>query len=136
MAAIIVPSKRLARLYGEDFPNPKDENGESWRRWLDARYTDQKSSINDRKLHYSRHRNFRQGRQWISSRDGRTWREPKADSNTVRVALNIIGPSLDFRLGLLEEQRPGFRHEPLPCAGVSGREQAEAQQSVVEHYYY
>ena len=91
--------------------------------------------MRDKRLHWSRHRHFRHGHQWISTRDGRLWREPQSDVNDLRPVLNVVGPALDFRLGILSEQRPGFRHEPIG-GGVAGREAAEAQQAVSEYYYY
>jgi hypothetical protein len=136
----------LRKYYGKGFPDytldsidkpeKKKEAGLRWREWIRDRVERQRSIMRDKRLHWSRHRHFRQGHQWISTRDGRSWREPSADKNTVRAVLNVIGPSLDFRLGLLDEQRPGFRANPLPGAGVNGREAAEAQQSVAEYYYY
>ena len=125
---------RLERLYGTAFPkNPN--NGKQWRDWIDKRRSLQQSALSDKKLHWSRHRHFRAGRQWISTRDGKSWREPQADENRIRHVSNQVGPALDFRLTLLDEQRPGFRAEPVAGAGVAGRETAEAQQSVVEHLY-
>lgn len=52
----------------------------------------------------------------------------------MRMVLDLIGPSLDFRLGIVSEQRPGFRTHPLGT-GTTGRETAEAQQNVSEYYY-
>lgn len=136
--------RSLKRRFGEHFPDPgKDlragkpvkERGKLWREWVRSEIERQKGTRREKALHWARHRHFRQGRQWISSRDGRTWREPNADENRVRAVLNLVGPALDFRLGLLTEQRPGWRHTPVPGAGVAARETAEAQQSVVEWYY-
>jgi len=114
---------------------PKDtKDGEKLRAWIDARLQEQEPVMRDKRLHWARHRHFRQGRQWISSRDGRTWREVGGDKNTLRLVLNMIGPALDFRLGMISEQRPGFRTQPLGT-GVSARETADAQQRVSEYYY-
>lgn len=127
--------RRLARKFGEGFPLPTEQDGAKWRRWIESQRKLQSGVIRDKRLHWTRHRHFRFGHQWISTRDGRTWREPQADANDVRPVLNIIGPALDFRLGILSEQKPGFRHVPL-TAGVSGRESAEAQQAVAEYYFH
>ncbi|HEX6123129.1 MAG TPA: hypothetical protein VFY89_08210, partial [Ktedonobacterales bacterium] len=54
---------------------------------------------------------------------------------TIRATINLIGPSLDFRHGVIAEQRPGFRHE-LQKATIEAREKAEAQQAVAEHYFH
>src|SRR5574341_34535 len=127
--------RRLARKFGEGFPLPTEQDGAKWRRWIESQRKLQSGVIRDKRLHWTRHRHLRFGHQWISTRDGRTWREPQADANDVRPVLNIIGPALDFRLGILSEQKPGFRHVPL-TAGVSGRESAEAQQAVAEYYFH
>lgn len=133
--------KALRRRFGDGFPDITDESltpeerGKQWRKWLDNRRNDQKSAHRDAAFHYSRHRRFRDGDQWIASRDGRTWRTPEADENDIRIVNNQIGPALDFRLGILTEQRPGFRKEPLG-SGTLARETAEAQQQVAEYYYY
>ena len=130
---------RLRRKYGKDFPDlaitdPK-ELGKQWQKWMQSKREENESQMRDRRLHWARHRNFRVGNQHISSRDGRTWREPSANKNTVRSTINIIGPSLDFRHGVIAEQRPGFRHE-LQKATIEAREKAEAQQAVSEHYFH
>lgn len=128
--------KKLQRRYGSSFPEPGDwKNGEKWLKWIDGQRKEQETTLRDKRLHWSRHRHFRIGHQWISTRDGRLWREPSADINDVRIVQNHIGPALDFRLGILAEQRPGFRHEPIG-SGVEQREIAEAQQSVAEYYFY
>lgn len=134
--------ERLKAKYGGTFPDldaMKDlgprAKGEQWVQWLQDQLEVQSGTMRDKQLHWTRHRLFRWGHQWISSRDGRTWREPEARNNRVRRVFNIIGPGLDFRLGILQEQRPGWKHEPLPGQGTGGREVAEAQQSLVEHVY-
>jgi len=115
---------RRVRLFGTEFPDKPMARGQKagadWRSWIDARLTEQQATAQDMRLHYSRHRHFRLGRQWISSRDGRTWRELDHDKNKVRAVLNVIGPALDFRLGLLDEQRPD-RRDCLPsCVCAEG----------------
>ena len=137
--------KELAQVYGMGFPDLADldtgdpksrkEYGEKLRLWIDAQVTDQESVIRDKRLHWMRHRLFRKGRQWISTRDGRKWREVGADDNRLRVTGNFVGPALNFRLGILEEQRPGWKHEPMPGGGPDGRERAEGQQALVEHIF-
>ena len=131
----LTPQQRLIRKFGENFPAINSKEGADWRRWIEGQRKRQEPIMRDKRLHWSRHRHFRNGHQWISTRDGRLWREPQADVNDVRAVLNIIGPALDFRLGILSEQRPGFRHEPIG-GGVAGREAAEAQQAVAEYYFY
>lgn len=127
--------ERLQRKFGADFPDLNSTNGPDWRRWIEGQRKKQESIMRDKRLHWARHRHFRAGHQWISTRDGRLWREPQSDVNDLRPVLNIVGPALDFRLGILSEQRPGFRYEPLG-GGVAARETAEAQQAVAEHYFY
>lgn len=126
---------RLQRKMGSDFPDLDSTSGPDWRKWIEGQRKKQEPIMRDKRLHWSRHRHFRCGHQWISTRDGRLWREPQADVNDLRPVLNIVGPALNFRLGILSEQRPGFRHEPLG-GGVAGREAAEAQQAVSEYYFY
>lgn len=127
--------ERLQRKFGVDFPDLNSTNGPDWRRWIEGQRRKQEPIMRDKRLHWARHRHFRAGQQWISTRDGRLWREPQSDVNDLRPVLNIVGPALDFRLGILSEQRPGFRHEPIG-GGIAGREAAEAQQAVAEYYFY
>lgn len=134
-AVVTTPRDRLQRKFGSEFPDLDSVEGADWRKWIEGQRKKQEPIMRDKRLHWSRHRHFRYGHQWISTRDGRLWREPQADVNDLRPVLNQIGPALDFRLGILSEQKPGFRHEPLG-AGVSGREAAEAQQAVAEYYFY
>ncbi len=121
------------KLYGDEFPGTTGD-GKAWRAWIDARVREQEPVMRDKRLHWARHRHFRQGRQWITSRDGRTWRELDGDENRVRMVLDMIGPALDFRLGIISEQRPGFQTHPLGT-GINGMETAEAQQRIAEFYY-
>lgn len=132
---MISQKERLQRKFGTDFPDLQSAKGADWRRWIESQRKKQEPIMRDKRLHWSRHRHFRNGHQWISTRDGRLWREPQSDVNDLRPVQNIIGPALDFRLGILAEQRPGFRHEPIG-GGVSGRESAEAQQAVAEYYFH
>src|SRR5574341_1738489 len=75
--------RRLARKFGEGFPLPTEQDGAKWRRWIESQRKLQSCVIRDKRLHWTRHRHFRFGHQWISTRDGRTWREPQADANDV-----------------------------------------------------
>lgn len=135
--------ERLQRKYGPRFPDldlleseeSPQERGKMWREWFDDQIESQGEAMQDKRLHWTRHRLFRWGHQWISSRDGRKWREMEARGNRIRRTFNIVGPGLDFRLGLLEEQRPGWKHDPIPGMGVDGRETADAQHSLVEWHY-
>lgn len=153
MPTLIQPAnklKRLRRKYGQDFPDPakalpKREDAESperlqqagqqWRTWIDGVLQAQEQAASDMRMHWARHRLFRAGHQWISSRDGRSWRETGGRSNRIRQTFNLLGPAMDFRLMLLQEQRPGWRVQPVGGSGVQGRETAEAQQSVTEWYF-
>lgn len=125
---------RLQRVYGADFPG-LIKDGTKLRSWIDAEWQRQQAAVRDRQFHFTRHDMFRRGDQWLSSRDGRTLREPKADRNTLRVTDNQIGPALNFRWGIIAEQRAGFRMEPI-TSGTTAREIAEAQQAFAEYYYY
>lgn len=125
----------LRRKFGVNFPQLTSTDGTEWRRWIESERKRQEPIMRDKRLHWARHRHFRAGHQWISTRDGRTWREPQADVNDLRPVLNLVGPALDFRLGILSEQKPGFKFMPIGT-GVEGREAAEAQQAVTEYYFY
>lgn len=127
--------ERLQRKFGVGFPDLMSQDGNDWRRWIENQRRKQEPIMRDKRLHWARHRHFRAGHQWISTRDGRLWREPQSDVNDLRPVLNVVGPALDFRLGILSEQRPGFRHEPIG-SGIAGREAADAQQAVAEYYFY
>jgi len=126
-------TRKGVKLYGSNFPG-KTRNGTDWRKWITDRMSEQNGVMRDKRLHWTRHRHFRQGRQWISTRDGRTWREPQGDKNSIRAVLDQIGPAIDFRLAIITEQKPGFRTHPLGT-GISAKETAEAQQALAEHYY-
>ena len=138
-AEVLDPQKdqreRLQRKFGGNFPALNSKEGASWRKWIDSERKKQEPVMRDKRLHWARHRHFRAGQQWISTRDGRLWREPQSDVNDLRPVLNVVGPALDFRLGILSEQRPGFRHESVG-GGVAARESAEAQQAVAEYYFH
>lgn len=126
----------LEKKYGKAFPPPGNwADGKAWLKWIEGQRKKQEPILKDKRLHYSRHRHFRVGNQWISTRDGRLFREPAADENEIRIVDNMIGPALDFRLSIVAEQRPGFRHEPF-AYNVTARESAEAQQAVVEYYFH
>ena len=91
------PNDALRRKYGAGFPKIEDwSEGASWRLWVEGERKAQEPIMRDKRLHWSRHRHFRFGHQWISSRDGRMWREPQADVNDVRPVINMIGPALDL----------------------------------------
>lgn len=126
--------RRLRRQYGPEFPG-LGGTGPEWRQWLDAQMRRQEPIMRDKRLHWMRHRYFRNGWQWITSRDGRTFKEPMKDENDIRLVINLLGPALDFRLGILTEQRPGFRAEGQRSSSAS-REWAEAQQLISEYYYH
>ena len=136
--------EHMQRMYGSEFPDltgpdwekmSSTDQGSAWLAWAKDRIGDQKLEAQDRKLHYSRHRLFRQGLQWISTRDNRLWKESDGSNNRIRADFNMIGPALDFRLSLLREQQPGWRYEAIAGGGTAGRETAEAQQSVVEYVF-
>lgn len=122
------------KAFGPLWPGATNRDGAKWSEWAKDRIAAQEDVMRDKRLHWARHRHFRQGRQWISSRDSRTWREVDGDRNHVRLVLNVIGPAMNFRLGLITEQAPGFRTQPLGT-GTTGRETAEAQQRIAEYYY-
>lgn len=143
--------KRLRRAFGDELPEEvlelkdltsrelEDEErkqaSEAMAKWLNQRIGEQYDTMVSKRIHWSRNRLFKQGHQWITTRDAKTWRELDSHTQRIRAVVNHIGPALRFRRALLEEQRPGWRAEPVPGHGVSGRETAEAQQSVVEWYY-
>ncbi len=122
------------RSYGANFPGFDSKDAQKWQLWAEGEWAKQRNSRTKR-LHASRHRHFRQGRMWITTRDGKTLHEPGHDKNTIRVSLNLIGPALDYRLGVLREQRPGFKFQPLGST-VQAKEQAQAQQITVEYYLH
>ncbi len=123
------------KIYGSNFPGFKETSADKWRVWLDSEFQKQLNPMRTKRLHASRHRHFRQGRMWLSTRDGKTLHEPSHDKNTVRISLNLIGPALDYRLGVLREQRPGFKFQPLGST-TDAKEQAQAQQITVEYYFH
>src|SRR5690348_11771604 len=71
----------LRRKFGPDFPELTSTNGPDWRKWIEGQRKKQEPIMRDKRLHWSRHRHFRAGHQWISTRDGRLWREIQSDTN-------------------------------------------------------
>lgn len=128
---------RLRKYLGADFPGlPSDgATGDDWKNWIKGKLEKSAGSRQTRNLHYTRFDNFRAGRQWLSQRDSRGLREPQDSKNNLRPVLNLLGPALDFRLGILSEQRPGFAYQPV-TSGSAGKETAEAQQAYVEYEFY
>ena len=100
------------RIFGQGFPG-RSRDGKKWVQWAQARIEEQKPAMQDKYLHYARHRHFRHGRQWISVRDGRGSRPVEGEKNTIRAVFDQIGPAIDFRIGIITEQRPGFKTYPL-----------------------
>jgi hypothetical protein len=127
------PENKAQGALGQEFPGFGSKSGTKWRAWVMKRLQEQEGQKRDARTHYTRHRRFKDGDQWLSVRDG-TVRTVDSDENQVRMVMNEIGPALDFRLNLVTEQRPGFRAHALG-QGVEGRETAEAQQNVAEYYY-
>lgn len=127
--------RKLEKLYGIDFPGGNQMEGEAWVRWLERQFRAQEHSMQAKKLNASLHRNFRMNRQWLTTRDGRKWKSAGDLGGKPRPTLNLFGPALDFRLGVVEDQKPGFNALPLPSQSTSSYEVAEAQQSLAEYYY-
>jgi hypothetical protein len=124
----------LRKYLGKDFPG-FDAEGTEWKSWIKTKMQQTAGQRQTRNLHYTRHDHFRAGRHWISSRDSRGYREPQSDKNALKPVLNLITPALNFRLGVLSEQHPGFAFTPMN-ADSAGREIAEAQQTLVEYEFF
>lgn len=131
-------SSKLKKFLGADFPGlptKAGEDGSAQKGWIKKQYAQNAEVGQIKNLHYNRHDNFRNGRQWLSQRDTRGYREVQGDKNALRPVLNLIGPALDFRLGILMEQRPGWAYQPI-TTGSAGKEVAEAQQALTEYEFF
>lgn len=105
--------RAVEALYGPHCPlledAPRDEAWVSWASWLWMSRSEFMTPI----LHRAeKHRLFRAGVQWISSKGNGPWREPPKPKDVVRRVINMIGPAMDWRLQVLTEQRPGVRAKP------------------------
>lgn len=128
----------LARtLYGADFPlllPGQEEEGRAWASWVRGRWVAHRGAV-ERHLHLvERNRLFRIGQQWVSSRGRGPWREPLKPVDTARVVYNMVDKSLDQRLQIMSDQRPGFKVEPTTVDPEEKRK-AEARQIALEYQY-
>ena len=133
----VVAKRRRAveALYGPHCPllsdAPQDEAWVSWASWLWMSRGEHMTPI----LHRAeKHRLFRAGVQWISSKGNGPWREPPKPKDVVRRVINMIGPAMDWRLQVLTEQRPGVRAKPSTMDPDDVR-RATASNLVLEYAY-
>ncbi len=125
--------RALRARYGQAFPG-FDSRTTNWVAYLNWLWGSQDSAMGDRMFLAEKLKLFRDGDQWISAQDGR-WTKPRPPKNVVRQTVNMIGPAQDYRLNVLEEQRPGF--VVVPHGNTSeDRDAAEAQQILAEWVYY
>jgi hypothetical protein len=125
--------KGLKARYGATFPGFA-ERAAAWVAYVDWLWATQDSPMQDRIYLAEKLGLFREGHQWITTVNGR-WETPKAPRNVVRATVNMIGPAQDYRLGVLEEQPPGWR---VIAHGQTAedRDAAEAQQLFCEWLYF
>lgn len=123
----------LKARYGQTFPG-FDAKASAWVNYSDWLWGTQDSAMQDRIYLAEKIENFREGNQWITGRNGR-WISPTPPQNVVRHTVNCVGPAQDYRLGVLEEQRPGFR---VTAHGdtTEDRDAADAQQRFAEWLYF
>lgn len=122
-------------LYGDDFPlvNPVAVNVD-WVSWVRGRWAIHGPAV-ERHLHLiERNRLFRSGQQWVSSRSRGPWREPLKPVDAARVVCNVIDKSLDQRLQIITDQRPGFTVIPKTNDAPEKRK-AEARQMALDYQY-
>lgn len=128
---------RYSKVYGAAFPgNIRTADGPALEKWVSECIRHQRDEVTTRRLHYSRNRLFRTGKQWIATRDGVSWKQPRERENKVRITENMLGPALDFRKDVLFEQRPGFKHMVMGRSSMLEKELAEGQQAIAEFYYH
>jgi len=122
--------EKMKARYGEAFPG-LNGSAEEWSNYSDWLWRTQDGPMDDRMFLSEKVRLFREGHQWVSSQNGRTFSNPKPPKNVIRSVVNMIGPANDYRLGILEEQRPGAQVEPHGRTSED-RDAAEAQRRFIE----
>lgn len=122
-------------LYGHDFPAIREGHQPGdWAAWVRGRWAAHRGSV-EKHLHLvERNRLFRAGQQWVSARGNGNWREPMKPVDSTRAVENMIDKALDQRLQIANDQRPGFREEPVSY-DPKEKKKAEARQLGVEYQY-
>lgn len=125
--------RAVEALYGAFFPPLAEAMSQfdfvSWARGL----WDRHAGSHEPRLHIvTRNRDFRLGLQWLSSNGRGPYREPPRPKDTVRAVVNMVGPSLDWRLQVLAEQRPGARVRPS-TVDPDDQKRAQATQIALEN---
>lgn len=108
----------ISAVYGDTCPlvgiaEGEPVDGSQWAGWVRSLWDRHADPMREHLHDIDRCRRFREGEQWLSRLGNRgAWREPPKSANTVRYVHNVVGPALDWRLQVLNEQRPGFRASP------------------------
>lgn len=125
--------RALRARYGQTFPG-FDAKATAWVAYVDWLWGTQDSAMSDRTFLAEKMQRFRDGDQWISTQNGK-WISPRPPRNVIRHTVNLIGPAQDYRIGVVEEQRPGFRVAPHGNT-AEDRDAAEAQTAFCEWLYF
>jgi hypothetical protein len=124
-------------LYGSEFPltdESKASDPNAWVSWARSLWDNRRESVVHHLHLVERNRLFRAGQQWISSQGLGPWREPARPRESARVVYNMLAPSLDQRLQVMVDQRPGFAVTPM-TQDPDDRRKAQAQQMALEYQY-
>lgn len=157
-ADLVEPIERrramMIALYGPDFPlvkamdtatanNDQDfspqhlaqyTEPDEWCVWARTRWDAHRAAVSTHLWLIQRNRLYRSGQQWVSSRGRGPWREPPKQADQARPVHNLIAPSLDQRLQVITDQRPGFQVEPANMDPDEKRK-AEGRQQALEYAY-
>lgn len=145
---------RMAALYGNDFPlctalDQAQAKGEmvfdaatlaqyttpdEWCTWARNRWSAHAPAVATHLWLTQRNRLFRAGQQWVSAKGRGPWREPMRQSETARPVHNLIDKSLDQRLQVITDQRPGFQVEP-GSMDPNEKRKASGRQQALEYSY-
>lgn len=134
----LIAALREARSAGETMFDPATlgqyTEPDDWGTWVRGRWGAHRASVATHIWLVERNRLARAGQQWISSKGRGPWREPPRQAETARVVHNLIDKSLDQRLQVITDQRPGF--EILPNSlDPEEKRKASARQQALEFAY-
>lgn len=126
----------IAALYGQDCPLlSEDPHATDWVSWgwhlWNSLGPGQQAAIHlVERNRLMAHKEM----QWISAIGFGPWREPMKGQDEARIVWNMIGPALDQRVEIIEEQRPGFLCEPEQL-GQDAKKRADGQQLALEYQW-
>jgi len=124
-------------LYGHDFPpscEGMEDDDAAWVSWARGLWDSRSNAVQEHLHLVERNRLFRAGKQWISSNGSGPWRPPPRPKDAARVVYNMVDKSLDQRLQIITDQRPGFSVTPM-TSDPEDKRKAQARQMALEYQF-